>query len=99
MNERTRVACDLADESFEMAIVSGPLFDGGDQFHRHIERAGAASLLEGQVPAGLGAARTFEVREAAFQEGANLGNLAQARLTRTGMPVGSDRAGVHGQRS
>jgi len=90
------VAGDLANERFEVAIISSPLFDGGDQFHGHIEGACAAPLLEGQVPAWLGAAGPFEGREAAFQEGADLGDLAQGRLARVGVPVGSDRAGVHG---
>ena len=54
-----------------MAIVSSPLFDFGDQFQGHIERARAALLFEGQVPAGLGATRPFEGREAAFEEGAS----------------------------
>jgi len=86
----------LANESFELAIVSGPLLDFGDQFPGHVERARAALLLEGQVPAWLGAAGPFEGREAAFQEGADLSDLAQGRLARVGVPVGKDRAGVHG---
>jgi hypothetical protein len=87
----------LTNELFELAIVSGPLFNGGDQFHRHIEGAGAAPLLEGQMPAWLRAAGPFERGEAAFDKGAKLGDVVQGRLVRPGVPVGSNRAGVHGQ--
>lgn len=71
------------------------MFDFGDQFPGHIERARASLLLEGQVPAWLGAAGPFEGREAAFQEGADLSDLAQGGLAPLGVPVGKDRAGVH----
>jgi len=91
------VASDLANESFELAIVEGPLFDGGDQVHGHIERARAAPLFEGQVPAWLGAAGPWEGREAAFEEGAQLSDLAQGGRARAGVPVGNDRVGVHGE--
>lgn len=96
MDERAGVASDLANESFEMAIVQGPCFDFGDQFHGHVERARAAPLLEGQVPAWPGAAGPFEGREAAFEEGADLSDLAQGRFARVGVPVRKGRAGVHG---
>ncbi len=86
----------LADELFEVAIIEGPLFNGADQFHRHIERAGGAVLLEGQMPAGLGTARSLEGREAAFQEGAQLSDLAQSGLAGTGVSVGNDPGRVHG---
>jgi len=89
------VARDLANESFEVAIVQGPLSDFGDQFHGHVERARAAPGLEGQVPARLGAAGPLEGREAALDEGAELSDLAQGRLARVGVPVRNDRAGVH----
>lgn len=56
---------------------------------------GAALLLEGQMPAWLSAAGPFEGREAAFEEGTDLSDLAQGGLTRLGVPVGKDRAGVH----
>jgi len=72
------------------------LFDLGDQFHGHIERARATLGLEGQVPARLRAAWPLEGRKAAFDEGAELSDLAQGRLTRMGVPVGRDRLGVHG---
>ena len=39
-----------------------------------------ALLLEGQVPAWLGAARAFEGRKAAFNEGPELDELAQGRI-------------------
>ena len=97
VNERSGVTGDLANERFELTIVSGPLFDGGDQFHRHIEGAGTTPLLEGQVPARLRAAGAFKGREAAFDKGAKLGDLAQGRLVRPSVPVRSNRAGVHGQ--
>ena len=42
VDQRSGVAGDLANELFEVAIVSSPLFDFGDQFHRHVEGAGAA---------------------------------------------------------
>lgn len=71
------------------------MFDGGDQFHRHIKRASAAALLEGQVPAGLGAAGPFEGREAAFNEGPELSDLAEAGRARLGVPVRNDHVGVH----
>ena len=96
MDEGPGVASDLTDESFETAIVEGPWFDFGDQFHGHVERAGTAPLLEGQMPAWLSAAGSFEGREAAFQEGADSSDLAQGRGARPGVPVGSNRAGVHG---
>lgn len=75
--------------------ITPELFDGGDQFHRHIERARAAPLFEGQVPAGLGAAGPFKGREAAFEEGAESSDLAQGRRAGVGVPVRNDRAGVH----
>ena len=89
------MACDLADELFELAVVSGPLFDFGNPFHRHIERARAAPHFEGQMPAWLGAAGPFERREAAFGEGAQASDLALGRLARAGVPVRNDCAGVH----
>ena len=36
VNERPGVASRLANELFETAIVQGPLFDLGDQAHRHV---------------------------------------------------------------
>jgi len=96
VDQGSGVAGDLANESFELAIVERPLFDFGDQFHRHVKRARAAPGLEGQVPARLGAAGPFEGREAAFDEGAELSDLAQVCLARQGVPVGKDRAGVPG---
>lgn len=98
VNERSGVASGLAYESFETAIVQSPLFNGSDQFHRHVERAGAASLLEGQVPARPGAAGAFKGRKAAFDERTQLSDLTQGRLTRAGVPVGNRRGGVHGYR-
>jgi hypothetical protein len=71
------------------------LFDGGDQFHGHIERAGAAARFEGQVPAWLGAAGAFEGREAAFDERTKRSDLLQSGLALAKMPVRNDRAGVH----
>ena len=90
------MAGDLAHESFELAIVEGPLFDFGDQFQGHVKRARATPRLESQVPARVGATGPFEGREAAFEEGADLSDLAQGCLARPGVPVGQDRAGVHG---
>jgi hypothetical protein len=96
VDEGSGVASHLAKEGFELAIVLGPLFDGGDQVHRHVEGAGAAALLEGQVPAGLSAATASEGREAAFDEGAQLSDLPQSGRTPLAVPVKNDRAGVHG---
>ena len=78
-----------------MAVVAGPLFNGGDQFHGHVERARAATPLEGQVPAWLGAAGPLEGREAAFDKRAKLSDLTQSRLAQVGVPVSNDRARVH----
>jgi two-component system, NarL family, response regulator NreC len=47
-------------------------------------------------PARLGAAGPLKGREAAFEEGADLSDLAQGRLARQGGLAGQDRAGVHG---
>ena len=65
MAERFGVAGDLTREPFELAAVSSPWFDFGDSFQGHLERRRGASRFEGQVPAGLGATRTFEGGEAA----------------------------------
>ena len=95
MNERPGVASYLANELFELAIVSSPLFDGGDEFHGHIEGAGAAARFEGQVPARLGAAGAFEGTEAAFDERTEGSDLLQSGLALTGVAVRNDRAEVH----
>jgi len=87
VNERSGVASDLANEFLEGPVVQCPCFDLGDQIHRHIERARAALLLEGQVPAGLGAASSFEGRKAAFDKRAQLGDLAQSGIASFGVPV------------
>ena len=84
-DQRPRVAGDLANEFLEVAVVLRPCLDLGDQVHGHIERAGAALLFEGQVPAGLGAAGAFEGREAAFDERTELGDLAQGRRASFGV--------------
>ena len=86
----------MANESFALAIVERPWFDFGHQFHRHIEGTRAALGFEGQVPARLGTTGPPEGREAAFDERADLSDLAQGRLARPGVPIGKDGAGVHG---
>lgn len=95
-DESAGVAGDLANEAFEAAIVLGALFDGGDQFPGHVEGAGAALGLEGQVPAGLSTAWPFEGREAAFDEGAQLSDMTQGGLAPESVPVRNDRGGIHG---
>ena len=47
--------------------------------------AGATRLFEGQVPARVGAARAGKRAEAAFDEGADLSDLAQGALARAGV--------------
>jgi hypothetical protein len=96
VDEGAGVARHLPNEAFELAIVVCPLFDFRDQRHRHIERAGAAARLEGQVPAGLGTARSFKGRETAFEERTDLRDLAEGRRARAGVSVGQGRGGVHG---
>lgn len=78
-----------------MSVVLGPLFNGGDQFHRYIECACAAPLLEGQVPARLGATGPFEGREAAFDKRAKPGDLMKSGLAQVGVPIRNNRAGIH----
>lgn len=84
----------MANELFESAIVLGPLLDFGDQLHRHVERAGAAVRLEGQVPTWLSTARPFKRREAALDERAELDDLTQGRLARAGVTIGEGHVGV-----
>ena len=93
-NQGAGVACDLANEFFESAIVLGPLLDLRDQLHRHVERAGAAVRLEGQVPTWLSTARPFKRREAALDERAELGDLTQGRLARAGVSIGDGHVGI-----
>lgn len=85
----------LADESLETAIVECPLFDFGDPFQGHVERARGAPMLVSQVPAWLRAAGPLEGTEAAFEEGAQLSDLAQGGLARPRVAVGMNRVGVH----
>ena len=78
---------DFADELLEALVVLGPCFDFRDQLQGHIDGAGAALLFEGQVPAGLRAAGAGKGAEAAFDEGADLSDLAQGTLPSAGVPV------------
>jgi hypothetical protein len=48
-------------------------------------------LLEGQVPAGLGAAWAFELAKGTFEERADLGYLTEGSSTGLGVPVGKGR--------
>lgn len=95
VDQGPRVSSHLTNELFEVAIVSSPLFDLGDQFHRHIEGARAAPGLEGQVPARLGTTGAFEGRQMAFHKRADLSDVAQKPLARLGVTVRDDPRGVH----
>lgn len=95
VNERQGVPGDLANEFFELLVVSGPFFDLGDQIHRHIDGAGFGLLLEGQVPARGPAAGPLKGAEGTFQEWAQLAQAPDGGLATGGMPIGGQSFVIH----
>jgi hypothetical protein len=51
LDQRQGELGDLVDELFETAVFLSPLFDLGDQIHRHVSRVGFGFDLPGQIMA------------------------------------------------
>ncbi len=94
-NQGEGVAGDLANEFLEESVIAGPCLDVLDQAHRHIDRAGAALLFEGEVPARSSATGAFKLAQVAFQEGAGLGDLAEGEIAGEGVAIGGGRFRFH----
>ena len=50
------------------------------KLHRHVDRAGLAGLLPGELPARLGAARALHAAQAPLHERPDFGEAAHRRL-------------------
>jgi hypothetical protein len=99
VDQPQRMATDLPNQFLEMPIGERPCFDFLDQVHGDIDRAGFLFLLEGQMPAGLGAAGTLELAQGSFQKRAELGDMAEGGSAEARMAVLRQRKTLHVLRS
>jgi hypothetical protein len=89
------VTGDGSNELSQALIVRSPYLCFRYQFQRDVDGRGPSFLLEGEMPAGLGAPGAFKRTQRSFEERANPADLFQGGLPQRRVTIPNEKSVVH----